>query len=91
MNKDDKTLNVLAAIFVFLCGIIVGFIVTSFFALKKNAPETFNDLCTVITSEKAYDHCLIIDHDKENDFVEFKCDGKHIYFHGQYTIIKEDE
>ena len=91
MDKDDERLWILVAIFIFLCGVLVGFIVTSFFSLQKNASETFNGSSTVITSDKTYEHCLIIDHDKENDFVEFKYDGKDIYVRGQYTIIKEGE
>lgn len=90
MDKDDERLTILVSIFVFLCGIIVGFFVPILFTLQ-DASETFNGVCTVITSDETYEHCLIIDHDKENNFIEFKYDGKDIYVHGQYTIIKEDE
>jgi len=91
MDKDNEKIH-MGLVFAFILGILVcAVVVQCFFTSRDTSSETFNDPCTIITSDKTYENCLIIDHDKENDFVEFKCDGENIYVHGQYTIIKEDE
>ena len=93
MDKDDDKMKIhIGLVFAFILGILIcAVVVQCVLTQTDTSSETFNGSCTVITSDKTYEDCFIIEDDKESDFVEFKCDGKDICVHGQYTIIKEGE
>ena len=91
MDKDDEKIHI-GLVFAFILGILVcAVVVQCFLTPTYTSSETFTDSCTIRTNDKIYEHCLIVEHDKENVFVEFKCDGRRICFHGQYTIVEEGE